>query len=276
MNHPPPPASPNIGARGPPDAYVNTRHFDDTSMSPIRSNEASSFMVDRSGNPIRSPMRQSMPITASARSSTSAMPLPPVQSKDIPWATGKTTTSQLPRPDTTYESAPPSAVPNTSTTWGYVRESGQSLAPLGPLSNGGLAFGVAGGMSNQTAMYNLANTSPVSTGRAQPMPLPTFHQNHVPPPGSTRSNIMQIPGTARSGVTGLPPGSSRFNIMDVAPPGTGRSMAQPLPSQSQIMLADMLSPQGPGPEMDEEPIIPVGGPAGGGGKKKKGGGKKRK
>jgi hypothetical protein len=42
------------------------------------------------------------------------------------------------------------------------------------------------------------------------------------------------------------------------------------------MLADMLSPQGPGPEMDEEPIIPVGGPAGGGGKKKKGGGKKRK
>jgi hypothetical protein len=210
-----------------------------------------------------------MPITASARSSTSAMPLPPVQPTDIPWATGKTTTSQLPRPDTMYESAPPSAavVPNTSTTWGYVRDSGQSLAPLGPLSNGGLAFSVGGSAANQTAAY-LANTSPVSTGRAQRMPLPTFHQNQMPP-GSTRSNIMQITGTARSGVTNLPPGSSRFNIMDVAPHGTARSANQPLPSQSQIMLAGMLTPQGPVPEMDDDPIIPPGAGGGGGGKKKK-------
>ena len=228
LSHPPPPASPSVGMRGPPNAYVETSHFDESSWGPLRSNEPSSFLVDQSGNPIRSPLRQSMPITASARSSTSAMALPPLQPKDIPWATGKTTTSQLPRPDTMYESAPPSAtvVPNTSTTWGYVRDSGQSLAPLGPLSNGGLAFSVGGNTANQTARYNLANTSPVSTGRAQPMPLPTFHQNQVPPgstrsnilqvPGSTRSNIMQMPGTGRSGMANLP-GSTRFNIMDVTP-----------------------------------------------------------
>jgi hypothetical protein len=279
LSHPPPPVSPSVGVRGPPNAYVDTSHFDESSVGPIRSNEPSSFLVDQSGNPIRTPLRQSMPITASARSSTS-MALPPVQSKDLPWATGKTSTSQLPRPDTMYESAPPSAavVPNTSTTWGYVRDSGQSLAPLGPLSNGGLAFSVGGGAANQTAMYNLANTSPVSTGRAQPMPLPTFHQNQMPP-GSTRSNIMQIPGTARSGMSNLPPaGSTRFNIMDVAPHGTARSMAQPLPSQSQIMLAGMLTSQGPGPELDDDPIIPFGGGGGGGGggaKKKKGGKKKK-
>lgn len=275
--------------RGPPSAYVDTRDFDDSSMGHIRSGQPESFMVDQHGNPIRSPMRQSMPITASARSSTSAMPLPPVQPKDIPWATGKTTNSQLPRPDTMYESAPPTAsvVPNTATTWGYVRESGQSLAPLGPLSNGGLGFSFGNGMANQAAAYNLANASPVSTGRAQPMPLPTFQQNPMAsarapsallPPGSTRSNIMNIPGTTRSNIMNLAPGSTRSNIMNLAP-GTARSIAQPLPpqqSQSQMMLAGMLSPQGPGPEMDDEPIIPSGGGVGGAGVKKKKGGKKKK
>ena len=134
LSHPPPPVSPSVGVRGPPNAYVDTRNFDDSSIGPIRSNEPSSFFVDRSGNPVRTPLRQSMPITASARSSTSAMQLPPVQPNDLPWATGKTATSQLPR---VYESAPPSAavVPNTSTTWGYVRDSSDSFLVLTYLSH---------------------------------------------------------------------------------------------------------------------------------------------
>jgi hypothetical protein len=121
---------------------VYTSHFDKSSLGPIRSNEPSLFLVDQSGNPVRTPVHQSMPITAGAQSSTSAMPLPSVRPSDIPRTTGKTATSQLPRPDTMYESATPSAavVPNPSTTWGYVLDSGQGMVPFCPLGNGGLAL----------------------------------------------------------------------------------------------------------------------------------------
>jgi hypothetical protein len=179
--------------------------------------------------------------------STSAMPPTPVYPNDVRWATGKTTTSShLFRPAMTYDPALPSLgiVPNTSIPLGYVPYPRQSLAPFVPSSNGGSAFFVAGSAANQAAMYNLVNTSPVSTGRAQPMPPPTFYQNQIPP-GRTRSNLLQIPGTAHSGMTNLSsPGRGKFNIMDVFPPATPRSSAQALPTQSQIMLAGMLTPQG--------------------------------
>ncbi|PVF98086.1 hypothetical protein CPB86DRAFT_797547 [Serendipita vermifera] len=250
-DHPRPPPSPSVSHRGPPEAYVNTAAFDDSAVIPR------SYTVDRYGNPVPSPQRQSLPITASARSSSQT--LPPVKASDIPWATNKTTTSQLPR-QSVYEAAPPASAsipPNTATTWGYVRDSGQSLAPVGPIGGGlGFTFGSNNASLDPTA-YALAKTSPVSTGHMAPIGLPPSSAR-VPsaqlPPQSTRSNIMD-----------LAPGSTRSNIMQI--PGTARSNNQPLapgPTQSQVILTSMLSPDPVGPEPDDDPIIP-----GGAAKKKK-------
>jgi len=84
------------------DVQFDTSYFDGPPLSPIRSNEPSLLLVDQSGNPIRNPVHQSTTITASALFSTSATSLPQVQPNDLPWATGKTTTSPLPRADTMY------------------------------------------------------------------------------------------------------------------------------------------------------------------------------
>lgn len=228
-----PPPSPSMGVRGPPSAYVNTADFDENSV-----NLPSTFTVDQYGHPIRSPQRQSLPVTASARSSTNALPSAgPIQRSDIPWNTGRTTTSQLPR-QSVYESAPTSAImPQTSTTWAYTRDSAQTI-PVGPIGNDAFGFGAG----------------PFGSAQVQPVQLP---------PGSTRSNIMNIaPGTSRS-------------IAQPLPPGTTRSIVQPLPpmqTQSQVMLANMLSPDANPPEVDEDPIIPS---QQGGAKKKKKGGKKK-
>ncbi|KAG8832966.1 hypothetical protein FRC17_000233 [Serendipita sp. 399] len=243
--HPPPP-SPAVGVRGPASAYVTPVDFDDSNVV-IPSNP--SFVVDHSGNPIRSPLRQSLPVTASARSSSNI--LPPIKASDLPWNTGRTTTSQLPR-QSMYDSAPTSAtVPQTSTTWAYPRDSTQTA--VGPIGNGSLGF--AADFLNNSAALALATATPLQGGVVTLPPIMGSAQMHpaiLPPPGSTRANIMDVV------------------------PNTGRSLLQPLPppSHSQIMLANMLSPEVNQPEPDDDPVIPS--QPSGAGAKKKGKGKKAK
>ncbi|KAG8777324.1 hypothetical protein FRC15_011401 [Serendipita sp. 397] len=243
LEHPPPP-SPVVGVRGPPNAYVTPGDFDDSNV--VIPNNLS-FIVDHSGNPIRSPLRQSLPVTASARSSTNV--LPPVKASDLPWNTGRTANSQLPR-QSMYESAPTTAtMPQTSTTWAYPRDSTQTVAGVGPIGNG--TFGFATDFLNNSASLALANATPLHTGAVGLSPVM----------GSVQLMPAALP----------PPGSTRANIMDVAP-NTARSMLQPLPppqSQSQIMLAGMLSPETNQPEPDDDPVIPSQ-PGAAGAKKKKG------
>jgi hypothetical protein len=194
--------------RGPPNAHVHPSHFDESSLGPIRSNQPSSFVVDQPGNPIRASLHQSMPIAAGARSSASAMPLPVLSPRDNPQATGKAATSQIPRPETMYEFASLNAavVPNTSTTWGYVRDSGQSLPPLGSLNNGGLPLyypdpPTAAVVPNSHFGYlgqNLSPLGPLSNGG-----LTLYHPAH-PTVGVVPNNRFGYLGQNQSG--GYTPG----------------------------------------------------------------------
>lgn len=240
-NHPRPPPSPNTVQRGPPTAYVNPSDFDDGNIV-LPPNPTFSSHHEGGRSPM---MRQSLPVTASSRSSNNA--LPPVQPSDLPWATGKSTTSQLPR-QSMYEPAPSSAgmPPNTSTTWGYVRDSVQTVAPVGPIGNDGLGFTFRSSNMPQES-YRLAPASPMDQEGIHPLT--------IPPPGSTRANIMNVPGSTRSNIMNIQaPGSTRSNFMPI--PGTNRSIVNPLPSQSQTMLERMLTPDAAAPEPDNEPIIP--------------------
>jgi hypothetical protein len=155
-----------------------------------------------------------------------------------------------------YEAAPPATAsipPNTATTWGYIRDSAQSLAPVGPIG-GGLGF---------TFGSNNAAADPAGTGHMPPIGLP---------PSSARAPSAQLPPqSARSNIMDLAPQSTRSNIMQI--PGTARSTSQPLapgPTQSQVLLTSMLSPEAVAPEPDDDPIIP----GGAAGKKKKKGKRK--
>lgn len=205
--------------RGGLDQYVGTSHVDE-----------SGIVLPPHGYVPRSPMRQSLPITASSRSSTN--PLPPVKPSDLPWATGRSTSSQLPKV-TTYESAPVPGMPNTATTWGGFRDSTQTLEPVGPIGSNGLGFTV----THSSQHYDL-NRSPIATDR--------LAHKSLPPPGSTQMNLAGLP----------PPGSTSMGFMPLSPAIPAVSIVmQPGMTPSQMALKNLLS-DGPADDAEEEPIVP--------------------